>query len=253
MMPPNGACTGQPSYPSAQAEAATVWPGTLWLLERDMPATGRVTDSCSGAPLDATFEVTSLPFSQGEQGASGGPFGRYHAFLPPGTHTLRFEAPGYSPRSVQVVAPASGGATVDVALDPIGAGGTVYCAALPNSTGLPAILNVVGSSSIAANQFTLSAEVLPSFQPALFTTGQNQVNRPVFDGVLCIDRPRFPLGVVTADVFGTASIAVDLSQPVHQLAIITAGSTWAFQAIYRDPGAASGRNFTPGLSLTFCP
>jgi len=38
----------QPSYTSAQAEAALVWPGTLWMLERPISLSGHVKDSVTG-------------------------------------------------------------------------------------------------------------------------------------------------------------------------------------------------------------
>ena len=41
----------QPSYDSALAEAAMVWPGILSVLERPISVSGHVTDATTGAPL----------------------------------------------------------------------------------------------------------------------------------------------------------------------------------------------------------
>ena len=51
----------QPSYSSALAEAATVWPGVLWDLERSISVTGHVTDSITGDPLVASIEIQDVP------------------------------------------------------------------------------------------------------------------------------------------------------------------------------------------------
>jgi hypothetical protein len=55
------------------------------------------------------------PFTQGEQNTSEARFGRYHAFLPPGDHTLRFSHPDYVTQDVPVTVTSSG-SRVEVAL-----------------------------------------------------------------------------------------------------------------------------------------
>jgi len=244
----------QPTHASAMAEAATVWPGTLWFLAEDMPLTGTVTDGCSGLPLEATIRVTSLGFTEGEVIVSGGAFGRYHAFLPAGVHTMRVEATGYTTRDVQVTIAAAGGTTFDIGLDAVGSGAVVFCNATANSTGQVPTISVNGSSSIAQNQFTVVVERLPALQLAFLFMGQNFVQRPVFGGVLCIDRQSYRFPLTPVDLFGYTAQTVDLTQPTHQLSSVAVGSTWGFQLIYRDPAAGGwGLNYSPGLSVTFCP
>jgi len=109
----------QPTYASAQTEAALLWPGILWMLDRPTPLWGHVTDAVTGAPVAATIRYEGITFQNGETNASGGPFGRYHAFLPAGTYGLRFEAEGYQTLVVPGVQVASSTSTMlDVELTP---------------------------------------------------------------------------------------------------------------------------------------
>jgi len=86
----------QPPYESALNEAALVWPGILSVLDRPISVHGHVTDAATGAPLAAKIELLNVAFSQGETNSSGGRFGAYHMFLPPGTYDVRFSAAGYA-------------------------------------------------------------------------------------------------------------------------------------------------------------
>jgi len=97
--------TQTPSHASAVNEAERIWPGTLWLLEREIPVRGHVTDAQTGAPLEVQIRYLETPFAAGEQNRSEPRFGRFHAFLPPGDHTLRFEHPAYETLDVTVTAP----------------------------------------------------------------------------------------------------------------------------------------------------
>ena len=76
---------------------------------------GLVTDSTSGAPLDATVSVVG-----NDQDIVTDPdVGDYHRMLLPGTYDLLFTAPGYDPKLVTGVVVNAGSATrLDIALDP---------------------------------------------------------------------------------------------------------------------------------------
>jgi hypothetical protein len=69
------------------------------LLERPISLCGHVTDATSGDPVVATISYAGVVFENGETNTSGGPEGRYHAFLPAGTYEVTFEAEGYDPRT----------------------------------------------------------------------------------------------------------------------------------------------------------
>jgi carboxypeptidase T len=106
----------QPSYASALNEAATVWPGILSVLERPISVSGHVTDAVTGAPLAARIELLGVAFSNGETNSSGGAFGSYHMFLPPGTYDLRFSREGYAAAISRVTVDASSATVLDVQL-----------------------------------------------------------------------------------------------------------------------------------------
>ncbi len=94
--------TFQPTYSSAEAEAVLVWPGTMWMLERPISVSGRVTDFATEQPVEASINLTGITFTNNEKFISEGTFGRYHLFLPPDDYTLEFWAPGYISQSHQV-------------------------------------------------------------------------------------------------------------------------------------------------------
>jgi hypothetical protein len=109
----------QPSYASAVAEAATVWPGLLSVLERPVSVSGHVTDALTGAPLAARVELVGVNFTNGETNGSGGSFGSYHMFLPSGTYDVRFSKDGYAPVVSRVTVSGSSAAVLDVQLTPV--------------------------------------------------------------------------------------------------------------------------------------
>jgi hypothetical protein len=106
----------QPSYDSALSEAMLVWPGILSVLERPISITGRVSAAASGLPLAAKIELLNVTFSNGESNGSGGPYGRYHLFLPAGTYDVRFSAAGYVPATHRVAVTATSAMNLDVQL-----------------------------------------------------------------------------------------------------------------------------------------
>jgi len=110
------ALTFQPLFADAELEAQQVWPAIRDTLALPIPISGHVADACDGSPVAAEITFAGLPFLNGESVASGGAFGRYHAFLPAGIQTLTFSAPGYAPQTIPVNVVAGGGATLDVAL-----------------------------------------------------------------------------------------------------------------------------------------
>jgi hypothetical protein len=108
----------QPSYASAQTEAALVWSGVLWMLERPISLNGHVTDSISGQPLEATIELIGVTFPNGEEFKSESSFGRYHLFLPAGSYTVNFSVPDYTNQSHQVTITPNGAEILDILLVP---------------------------------------------------------------------------------------------------------------------------------------
>jgi hypothetical protein len=89
----------QPSFTSAQMEAARVFPSLLALLERPICLSGHVTDALTGGAITATINSLDVSFENGETNSSDERWGRYHAFMPSGIYHLEFTADGYFPQS----------------------------------------------------------------------------------------------------------------------------------------------------------
>jgi hypothetical protein len=106
----------QPPVASAQAEAEQLWPAILWLYDRPTPVSGHVTDAATGKALASTVVVKQVPYTQGEKNSSGGPFGRYQAYVPAGVYEIEFSAAGYRTETRAVTVTATGEAVLDVAL-----------------------------------------------------------------------------------------------------------------------------------------
>ncbi|MCE9592894.1 MAG: hypothetical protein K8S98_01770 [Planctomycetes bacterium] len=135
--------------------------------------------------------------------------------------------------------------------------GTSYCTSTPNSSGNAAHISIAGSLSVGASDTTLSASGCPPLRPALFFYGGAPTQIPFADGYLCVT-PFAPglLRLAPTDVIapdGTLAHALDFAS-LPSSAPITAGSTWYFQAWFRDTAAGgSGSNLTDGVQATFGP
>ena len=128
--------------------------------------------------------------------------------------------------------------------------GTNYCLANNNSTGQPASISAAGSAVVAAANFTLSATPVPN-QPGLFYYGPNQSQLSFGNGFRCVSGTLSRLGIVNAAA-NTMSHMVDFANPPTAAGLITAGSTWNFQAWYRDPtGGGAFFNLSDGLEVLF--
>ena len=120
-----------------------------------------------------------------------------------------------------------------------------YCIAATNSTGQGAHMRVAGSTSISANDFGLRADCVPN-TPGIFFYGPNQIQVTFGDGFRCVGGAVRRLPPTTATQ-NTLSRNLNL-----QSTSITGGSTWHFQAWYRDPAAgAAGFNTSDAISVDF--
>lgn len=108
--------TFQPTYESACTEAALVWPGTLWLLQRPISLSGHVRDAYSNEPVVSSITLQGITFPNGEHFMSEPRFGRYHFFLPPGTYTVNFSAEGYRSQKHQITVSLSSAEILEVPL-----------------------------------------------------------------------------------------------------------------------------------------
>ena len=130
--------------------------------------------------------------------------------------------------------------------------GTNYCVSTLNSTGAGAVIAATGTSSVAANDVVLAAEPVPD-QPGIFFYGPTQVQQPFGNGFRCVGGTVGRLAVELG-VANRITHALDNTQPPNASTVIAAGSTWNFQAWYRDPAAGGASfNLSDGLELTFTP
>ena len=127
------------------------------------------------------------------------------------------------------------------------------CQATPNSTGFPALMELEGSASVAANDMRLVARPMQPASPGLFYYGNEELELPFGDGYRCIGGTLVRVvPAAFANVNGTLRVAFDNSLPQH--ALIEPGLTLSFQAWYRDPQAGqSGFNLSDALRVTVCP
>lgn len=123
------------------------------------------------------------------------------------------------------------------------------CTPLPNSTGLPSLLDAVGSPFVADSMLTLSVTGLPQNQFALFVMSQGTAQIPVGAGLLCLGAPmiRFSANILNSGTSGTASLSPSFAS-LPQGAVFVPGSTWHFQLWHRQ---GSTSNFSSALTLTF--
>ena len=130
-----------------------------------------------------------------------------------------------------------------------------YCETSPNSVGVGALITNAGSTSFAMNDFQLDVNDLVPNQFALCYYGPDSIQDPFMDGYRCIGGHTQRLNPPTlASAAGYLRREIDLENQGIQNQI-TPGSTWHFQAWYRDPNGpgGSGSNLSDALTATFCP
>ena len=129
----------------------------------------------------------------------------------------------------------------------------VACSSSANSSGQVATLATTGSVSVAANDLVFQASQLPATQNAVLFYGASQSSVPFGNGTLCVGSPFGRLDIVQASAIGEASWALDVNDPPNTATQITAGTTWYFQAWYRDPAAGGAAfNLSESLEVVFC-
>lgn len=130
-----------------------------------------------------------------------------------------------------------------------------FCIAAPNSTGSGAPIASSGNTDLSENQFTLYCFGIRPNQNAIFYYGTTPVQVPFGHGFRCVGGATFRLPIIQADGVGDLTFHLNFTQPPANSGPgqILPGSTWHFQAWYRDPPAgAPGFNLSDGLTATFC-
>ena len=100
----------------------------------------------------------------------------------------------------------------------------------------------------------LVAAPLPAGQNGIFYYGDGQGLLPFGNGFRCVTGSTGRLSIETTDAGGVLTHALDNTQPPVPALQITAGSTWNFQAWYRDPaGGGAAFDLSDALMVTFVP
>ena len=130
-----------------------------------------------------------------------------------------------------------------------GGTGTNYCQTGPNG----AVISASGSASVSANDLTLHGDNIPNNTFGLFYFGNGTANAPLGNGFRCVtvNAATTRLGPpLNSGSSGTFTRVVDLPAPMPDGSVITPGSTWYFQAWFRD---GSSSDLTDGLQIDFTP
>lgn len=160
--------------------------------------------------------------------------------------------PAARPTALPVALAASGGGGAQI--------GTSYCGpAVVNVTGLPGTITAFGSSLVADNDVTLVATQLPTNTLGWFVASQTQgllANAAGFRGTLCLSGTvsRFNWFPLDTGPLGEMTLQLDLTNIPSPTgwSMITAGTTWNFQALFRDSQAGqSTANLSDGVSIQF--
>lgn len=141
---------------------------------------------------------------------------------------------------------------------PVTCTSSTYCVGAPNSAGPGAAIAFSGGTSVALNDFTLTASGCPANVNAYFIYGSTQVQLPLGDGFRCVGGSIFRLRPAqSTGAGGVVARLVDFTQPPAGSGpgLIAPGSTWNFQLYYRDVGGplGTGFNLSNALSVGFCP
>jgi hypothetical protein len=135
--------------------------------------------------------------------------------------------------------------------------GEHYCTPTSNSTGLPALMEALGTTSLSLDHLLLASNQLPALQFGIFFYGPLRQEVPFGNGLLCVAPGTTGLGrlkVERANAAGRIVHLLDYDHPPSNSTRIDAGSTWHFQTWFRDPmGGGSAFDLSDGLTLVFAP
>lgn len=130
-----------------------------------------------------------------------------------------------------------------------------------NSTGAGAQLAASGTASVTADDLVLTTTLMTPNEFGIVYMGPNQLTQIFGDGLRCVGGGgvgvyRFP--AVNGGANGTLVHGPVVGHSQSNFPItgqITAGSTWNFQAWYRDPAGpcGGGFNLSNGVTVIFTP
>jgi len=130
-----------------------------------------------------------------------------------------------------------------------------FCSSTPNSSGGAAVMSVNGSCSVVLNDMTLIAEPVPNGF-GIFYYCATQVNGgdgvPFGNGMRCAGGSAIYRLPIVFSPAGRMEHDLDITDPPSPAGQIGVGSTWHFQAWFRDPaGGGAEFDLSDGLTVTF--
>ncbi|QDV06000.1 Bacillopeptidase F precursor [Planctomycetes bacterium Poly30] len=136
--------------------------------------------------------------------------------------------------------------------------GTIYCNSNPNSSGSTATMRAQGSDDASDNDLTVQALQLPTNTVGYFLASPTAgfVANPVgSQGNLCLggNIGRYSATVLNSGATGSFQLALNLAAiptPTGSTSA-AAGSTYRWQAWFRDANPAVTSNFTNGIQILF--
>ena len=127
---------------------------------------------------------------------------------------------------------------------------TSVCSTSPNAVGAGAVMGLVGSSSVGANDLQLLATGCPPNRTGLFYYGQRNGQRPLGNGFRCVFGRIFRLPFVNTGQQGIALMPVDNTAPAPPGGQIVPGAIFVYQFVYRDE--LGELNLSDALRVRFC-
>ncbi len=132
-----------------------------------------------------------------------------------------------------------------------------YCESFPNSSGRAATIGMEGTTSVDTNDLVLKGSGVPPNTPAFFFYSWYESAEPFVNGLLCVeslDVGLYRFNLTFSNENGELEQVVDHASSNSMMSDISVGSTWKFQAWYRDVSAGGAMsNTTNGLSVHFTP
>lgn len=127
------------------------------------------------------------------------------------------------------------------------------CPTTPNSAGAGAFMQVLGSSSIAQNNFILTTSGCPPNVRAVYLTSASAHSAPFGNGTLCLGSPIQRVGSTVTSTSGIAARVVSLTSPLGG-EFVQPGTIRRFQCWFRDLAAGgAGTDLSDSIRVRFCP
>ncbi|MCE9596202.1 MAG: hypothetical protein K8S98_18585 [Planctomycetes bacterium] len=127
-----------------------------------------------------------------------------------------------------------------------------------NSTGVGATLSTAGTSSVAADDLTITVTEMPINKTGILFMGSNwKVPTPFQDGARCVYGSIFRYPPKSSGLGGTFTYGPGLAaySTTWPMGTITSGATWFFQSWYRNPTGpcGTGTNLSNAVQVDFVP